>query len=98
MAGCPTPMSLQLFSRATIDMPEVLLRTRAKAATGGERNGDEKGIALIVLNKSEDSGASAPFALTCAEDAQDRVRASLSKNACAGLCNPPLPGFQAGEE
>jgi hypothetical protein len=37
---------------------------------------DEKGIALIVLSSSGDFGASAPFALTCAEDAQDRVRAS----------------------
>ena len=136
-----------VFSGATVDMPEVLLRTRAKAAAGGEHNRDEKGIALIVLSNSGDSGASAPFALTCAEDAQDRVRASqdtrpgdrglgdghtsdlkrdsfvflavevdqsslvllsskakrrarplLSKNACAGLCNPPPPGFQAGEE
>ena len=65
-----------VFSGATVDMPEVLLRTRAKAAAGGEHNRDEKGIALIVLNNSGDSGASAPFALTCAEDAQDRVRAS----------------------
>ena len=65
-----------VFSGATVDMPEVLLRTRAKAAAGGEHYRDEKGIALIVLNNSGDSGASAPFALTCAEDAQDRVRAS----------------------
>ena len=62
-----------VFSGATVDMPEVLLRTRAKAAAGVEHNRDEKGIAL---NNSGDSGASAPFALTCAEDAQDRVRAS----------------------
>ena len=65
-----------VFSGATVDMPEVLLRTRAKAAAGGEHKRDEKGIALIVLNNSGDSGASAPFALTCAEDAQDRARAS----------------------
>ena len=41
-----------------------------------EHNLDKKGIALVVLNNSADSGASAPFALTCAENAQDRVRAS----------------------
>ena len=58
-----------VFSGATVDMPEVLLRTRAKAAAGGEHNRDEKGIALIVLNNSRDSGAAAPLALTCAEDA-----------------------------
>ena len=33
-------------------------------------------FALIVLSNSGDSGESAPFALTCAENAQDRVRAS----------------------
>ncbi len=33
-------------------MPEVLLRTRAKAAPGGEHNRDEKGIAIIVLSSS----------------------------------------------
>ena len=38
------------FWGATVDMPEVLLRTRAKAAAGGEHNREEKGIALIVLN------------------------------------------------
>ena len=65
-----------VFSGATVDMLEVLLRTRAKAAAGGEHNRDEKGIALIALNNSGDSGASAPLALTCAEDAQDRVGAS----------------------
>ena len=57
------------FSGATVDMFEVLLRTRAKAAAGGEHNRDEKGIALIMLNNSRDSGAAAPLALTCAEDA-----------------------------
>ncbi len=31
-----------VFSGATIDTFEVLLRTRAKAAAGGEHNGDEK--------------------------------------------------------
>ena len=51
------------FSGATVDMPEVLLRTRAKAAAGGEHNGDEKGIALIVLNNSGDSCASLAFKL-----------------------------------
>ena len=58
-----------VFSGATVDMPEILLRSRAKAAAGGEHNRDEKGIALIVLNNSRDSGAAAPLALTCAEDA-----------------------------
>ena len=41
------------FWGATVDMPEVLLRTRAKAAAGGEHNRDEKGIALIVRDNSE---------------------------------------------
>ena len=59
-----------VFSGAAVDMPEVLLRTRAEATAGGEHNRDKKGIALIVLNNSGDSGASAPFALTCAEDSQ----------------------------
>ena len=58
-----------VFSSATVDMLEILLRTGAKAAAGGEHNRDEKGIALIVLNNSRDSGAAAPLALTCAEDA-----------------------------
>ena len=31
-----------VFSGATVDMPEVLLRTRAKAAAGGEHNRDER--------------------------------------------------------
>ena len=65
-----------VFSGAAVNRPEVLLRIKAKSTAGGEHNRDEKGIALIVLNNSGDSGASAPFALTCAEDAQDRVRAS----------------------
>ena len=65
-----------VLSGATVDMPEVLLRTRAKAAAGGEYNKDIKGITLIVLSNSGDSGASAPFALTCAADSRDRVRAS----------------------
>ena len=43
-----------VFSGATVDMPEVLLRTWTKAAAGGEHNRDEKGIALIVLNNSGD--------------------------------------------
>ena len=30
-----------VFSGAIVDMPEVLLRTRAKAAAGGEHNRDE---------------------------------------------------------
>ena len=47
-----------VFLGATVDMPEILLRTRAKAAAGGEHNRDEKGIVLIVLNNSRDSGAS----------------------------------------
>ncbi len=58
-----------VFSSVTVDMLEVLLRTGAKAATGFEHNRDEKGIALIVLKNSRDSGAAAPLALTCAEDA-----------------------------
>ena len=58
-----------VFSSATVDMLEILLRTGAKTAAGGEHNRDEKGIALIVLNNSRDSGAAAPLALTCAEDA-----------------------------
>ena len=33
-----------VFSGATVDMPEILLRTRAKAAAGGERDWDEMGI------------------------------------------------------
>ena len=33
-----------VFSGATVDMPEILLRTRAKAAAGGEHNRDEKGF------------------------------------------------------
>ena len=49
-----------VFSGATVDMPEVLLRTRAKAAAGGEHNRDEKGIALIVLNNSGDCGGVGP--------------------------------------
>jgi hypothetical protein len=57
-------------------MLEILLRTGAKTAAGGEHNRDEKGIALIMLNNSRDSGAATPLALTCAEDAQDRVGAS----------------------
>ena len=65
-----------VFSGATVDMPGILLRTRAKSAAGGERNRDEHGIALIVLSNSGDPGASAPFALTCADNAQGRVRAS----------------------
>ena len=52
-----------LGATATIDMLEVLLRTRAKAAAGGPHNRDEKGTALIALSNSGDSGASAPFAL-----------------------------------
>ena len=52
------------FSGATVDMLEVLLRTRAKAAAGGEHNRDKKGIALIALSNNGDSGASAPVALT----------------------------------
>ena len=66
-----------VFSGATVDMLEAFLRTGAKAAAGGEHNGDEKGIALIImLNNRRDSGAAAPLALTCAEDAQDLVGAS----------------------
>ena len=65
-----------VFSSATVDMLEILLRTGAKAAAGGEHNRDEKGTALIALSNSEDSSASAPFALTCAEDSQGRVRTS----------------------
>jgi len=65
-----------VFSGATVDMLEILLRTGAKTAAGGEHDRDEKGIALIMLNNSRDSGAAAPLALTCAEDAQDRVGAS----------------------
>ena len=42
-----------VFSSATVDMLEILLRTGAKAAAGGEHNRDEKGIALIVLNNSK---------------------------------------------
>ncbi len=71
MGGYPTPMSLAVFSGATVDMPKVLLCTRAKAAAGGEHNRD-----VIVLKNSEEPGASAPFALTCAEEAQDRARSS----------------------
>ena len=53
-------MSLQLFfSGAAVDMLEILLRIGAKTAAGGERNKDEKGIALIVLNNSRDSGSGA---------------------------------------
>ena len=33
-------------------MLEILLRTGAKTAAGGEHNRDEKGIALIMLNNS----------------------------------------------
>ena len=62
-----------VFSGAAVDMLEVLLRTKAKAAACIT---DEKVIALIVLSNSGDSGASAPFALTCAGDAQDFARAS----------------------
>ena len=58
-----------VFSGATEDMLEILLRTGAKTAAGGERNRDEKGIALIMLNNCRDPGAAAPLALTCAEDA-----------------------------
>ncbi len=58
-----------VLSSATIDLLEILLRTGAKAAAGGENNRDEKGIALIVLSNSSDSGAAAPLALPCAEDA-----------------------------
>ena len=43
-----------VFSSATVDMLEILLRTGAKAAAGGEHNRDEKGIALIVLNNSRE--------------------------------------------
>ena len=64
-----THVAAAVFSSATVDMLEKLLRTGAKAAAGGEHNRDEKGIALIVLNNSRDSGAAAPLALTCAEDA-----------------------------
>jgi hypothetical protein len=32
------------FSGAAVDMPEVLLRTRAEAAAGGEHNWNYKGI------------------------------------------------------
>ena len=53
-----------VFSSATVDMLEILLRTGAKAAAGGEHNRDEKGIALIALINRGDSGASAQFALT----------------------------------
>ncbi len=55
-------MSLQLFSRigATVGMPEILMRTRAKAAAGGEHNRDEKGITLIVLSNSGDSEVNRP--------------------------------------
>ena len=35
-----------VLSGATVDMHEVLLRTRAKAAAGGEHNRDEKGRLL----------------------------------------------------
>ena len=37
-------------------MLEILLRTGAKTAAGGEHNRDEKGIALIMLNNSRDRG------------------------------------------
>ena len=51
-------MLLQLFySGANVDMLKIPLRTGAKAAAGGGRNRDEKGIALVVLNNSRDSGA-----------------------------------------
>ena len=64
----PLPLFLFYISTA-LDMHEILLRTGAKTAAEGEQNRDEKGIALIMLNNSRDSGAAAPLALTCAEDA-----------------------------
>ena len=62
------PRHCNYFAGATVGMLEVLLRTGTKAAAGGEHN-RENDIALIVLNNSTDSGAAAPLALTCAEDA-----------------------------
>ena len=56
-----------VFSGAAVHMPEALLRTRAKAAAGGEHNRDEKGIALIVLSNSGDSGAIVPFFVLVSE-------------------------------
>ena len=58
MAGFPDAhVTAAVFSGENVDVLEVLLRTRAKAAAGGGRNRDEKGIALVVLNNSRDSGA-----------------------------------------
>ena len=53
-----------VFSGAAADMPEILLRTRAKAAAGGERNMNEGSFpSFIALSISGDSAASLPFVL-----------------------------------
>ncbi len=43
-----TNVAATAFACATVDVLEVLLRTGAKTAAGGEHNRDEKGTALIV--------------------------------------------------
>jgi len=77
-----THVSETFFSGATLNFLDILLRSGAKAATGCKHNRDENVIALIVLNNRSDSGAAALLALTCVENAQDRVGAS--KNARTG--------------
>ncbi len=92
MSGLPdTHVTTVVFSGATEDMLEIFLRTGAKTAAGGEHNRDEKGIALIMLNNSRDSGAATPLALTCADDAQTPRLASLNW-ADAPLPSEPLGG------
>ena len=52
-------------------------------------------LPLIVFSKSGDSGDSAPFALTCVEDAQNRVRASKKGIALIVLNNSGDSGASA---
>ena len=74
-----------VFSGATVDMPEVLLRTRAKAAAGGEHNRDEKGLP---------SSCSA-IAEILAHRRRSRSRARRMLKTASGPAKTPDPEIEA---